>query len=72
MKPFAEIIKELNDNLATYQQLLEAVETEGRNLRSDNGTDHQLTGTETRKTLLPKLNDSLDKLRRHRVAWQQA
>ncbi len=73
MNQFAGIIEELNRNLATYQELLGVVESEGRSLRSDDASqDNRLTGTDTRKVLLPRLNESLDGLRRHRLAWQQA
>ena len=73
MNPFAELTDELNRNLATYKELLEVVESEGRSLRSDDSApDNPLTGTDARKELLPRLNESLDKLRKHRLAWQQA
>lgn len=73
MNQFTEIVEELNRNLSVYEDLLEVVESEGRSLRSTGGdADNPLTGTDTRKELLPKLNESLDNLRRHRLAWQQA
>jgi len=73
MNQFAEITDELNRNLNTYQELLDVVELEGRGLRSDDGTPEKpLVGTDARKELLPRLNESLDNLRHHRLAWQQA
>lgn len=66
-------MEELNRNLATHQERPTAVESEGCSLRSNDGSpENPLTGTDTRKELLPRLNDSLDNLRRHRLAWQQA
>jgi len=73
MNQFAQISDELNRHLATYQELLDVVEAEGRSLRSaDANPKIPLTGTYSRKELLPRLNESLDNLRRHRLAWQQA
>jgi hypothetical protein len=73
MNRFAETAEELKRNLVTYQELLAVVEAEGRSLRADDaGTNNPLTGTDTRKELLPRLNNSLENLKRHRLAWQQA
>lgn len=65
-----EITDDLKARLVLCQELLQGLEREGQTLRrSDNPSlfeFHQL-----RKKLLPVLADSLDKLRRHRVAWQK-
>jgi len=73
MNRIAQIIEELNRNLSTYEDLLEAVESEGHDLRTgEPKTDNPLTGTHKRQDLLPRINESLDNLRRHRLSWQQA
>lgn len=62
---------ELRSHQELYREILAAVEKEGRALR-DPDTGDPLPGTETRRSLMPRLNESLDILKRHRVRWSQA
>jgi flagellar biosynthesis/type III secretory pathway chaperone len=65
-----EIIDELNQRLALCNELLKVVEREGQTLRrADNPSLFEFY--QLRKNLLPRLNQSLDTLRRHRVHWQK-
>src|ERR1700744_808661 len=65
-----EIADNLKARLALCREILTVVEREAQALRrADNPSlfeFHQL-----RKNLLPRLNQSLDTLRRHRVDWQK-
>jgi flagellar biosynthesis/type III secretory pathway chaperone len=66
----AEIRDDLQARLALCQEVLTVIEREGHALRRADQPSlfefHQL-----RKHLLPRLNQSLDTLRRHRVNWQK-
>lgn len=62
---------EFRSHQELYREILAAVEKEGRALR-DPDTGDPLLGTETRRNLMPRLNESLDILKRHRVSWSQA
>lgn len=66
-----QLAAELRSHQELYQEILAAVEKEGRALR-DPDTGDPLLGTETRRNLMPRLNESLDILKRHRVGWTQA
>jgi flagellar biosynthesis/type III secretory pathway chaperone len=65
-----EIADDLKARLALCQEILQVVEREAQALRRTDNPSlfefHQL-----RKNLLPRLNQSLDTLRRHRVDWQK-
>jgi flagellar biosynthesis/type III secretory pathway chaperone len=65
-----DIVHDLKQHSAVCQELLAIVEREGQALRQPDKPDlpgfHQL-----RKNLLPRLNQSLDSLRKHRVHWQK-
>jgi hypothetical protein len=66
----AEIISELQSRLALCQEVLGVIEREGQALRRpDNPSLFEFF--QLRKNLLPRLNQSLDTLRRHRVNWQK-
>jgi DNA-directed RNA polymerase subunit H (RpoH/RPB5) len=70
MTPPQDIIDDLKKHLALCQELLLTVEREGQTLRrSDNPSLFEFY--QLRKNLLPRLNQSLDSLRRHRVSWQK-
>ena len=60
---------DLDHHAALCQDLLGAVEREGQTLRR---SDHPslFEFYQFRKNVLPKLNDSLQSLRRHREQWQ--
>jgi hypothetical protein len=65
-----EIAADLRQHFALCQDLLAIVEREGQTLRRPDQPSlfefYQL-----KKTLLPRLNQSLDALRKHRVNWQR-
>jgi hypothetical protein len=53
-----------------YYEILSIVQRESQSLkRSDNVNSVELL--EAKKSLLPRLNRSLDKLREYRIAWQK-
>jgi hypothetical protein len=64
------ISNDLKKHLALCQELLATVEREAQALRrTDNPSLFEFF--QLRKNLLPRLNLSLDTLRRHRVQWQR-
>jgi hypothetical protein len=65
----AEIAAELKSRLVLCQEILQLVEQEGQSLR-DGGDPSLFNFHQRRKNLLPRLNQSLDSLRRHREHWQ--
>src|SRR5882724_7138544 len=66
----AEIIDDLQARLALCQEVLDVIEREGQALRRpDNPSLFEFF--QLRKNLLPRLNQSLDTLRKHRVSWQK-
>jgi flagellar biosynthesis/type III secretory pathway chaperone len=65
-----EITESLNEHLGVCQALLQVTEEEGQTLRRSG----QLSLSEfyqRKKDLLPRFNQSLDGLRKHRVSWQR-
>jgi flagellar biosynthesis/type III secretory pathway chaperone len=68
MAPPEEIIDDLKQHFALCRELLVVVERESQALRQPENPSlfefYQL-----RKTLLPRLNQSLDSLRKHRAHW---
>ena len=62
---------ELRSHQDLYRELLALVENEGRQIR-DTEVLQPLPGTETRRRLISRLNESLDILKRHRLRWTQA
>jgi len=66
-----QLVAELRSHQDIYHEILAAVEQEGRALREAD-TSQPLGGSETRKNLLPRLNESLDILKKHRLRWTQA
>jgi hypothetical protein len=65
-----EMIETLNEHLRVCQELLQATEQEGLALRR---TDKPSLSDfyQRKKNLLPRFNQSLDCLRKHRVDWQR-
>ncbi|HEV7925642.1 MAG TPA: hypothetical protein VGR14_09810 [Verrucomicrobiae bacterium] len=65
-----EMIETLNEHLRVCQELLQATEQEGQALRR---TDKPSLSDfyQRKKNLLPRFNQSLDCLRKHRVDWQR-
>jgi hypothetical protein len=65
-----EIVADLKQYHALCQELLVVIEREGLNLRrADPPAISEFF--QLKKTLLPRLNQSLDTLRKHRVNWQK-
>lgn len=65
-----EFVSDLNQHLALCLELLGLVERESRWLRQQRSPLEGEAG-EARKNLLPRLDQSLAKLRRHRAEWQR-
>lgn len=66
-----QLVAELRSHQDIYHEILAAVEKEGRALREADASQ-PLVGSETRKNLMPRLNESLDILKKHRLRWTQA
>jgi len=65
-----EIVTDLQARLALCQELLGVIESEAQALRrADQPSLFEFY--QLRKNLLPRLNQSLDTLRRHREHWQK-
>ena len=65
-----EIAADLRQHLALCQEILTVVEREGQSLRRP---DHPslFEFYQLKKTLLPRLNQSVDAIRKHRINWQR-
>jgi flagellar biosynthesis/type III secretory pathway chaperone len=70
MNPSKEIVEHLNEHLSICQELLQATEEEGQALRRSDKPVH-FEFYQRKKDLLPRFNQSLDGLRKHRVNWQR-
>ncbi|HAV61190.1 MAG TPA: hypothetical protein DCY13_02355 [Verrucomicrobiales bacterium] len=68
----AAMAAELHAGQELYRELLAVIESEGRELREAGSQPPSGTAAAARQALLPRLNESLDILRRHRVSWTQA
>jgi hypothetical protein len=66
-----QFAQELRSHQSLYQEILVAVEKEGRLLREVDAPQPS-AGPTARRQLLPRLNESLDILKKHRVRWTQA
>jgi hypothetical protein len=65
-----EIVERLHEHLSLCQELLRATEEEGQTLRLT-GKPSLFEFYQRKKDLLPRFNQSLDGLRKHRVTWQK-
>ena len=65
-----EISQDLHRHLALCRELLTLVEREAQSLRRADNPPH-FEFYQLRKNLLPRLNQSLDTLRKHRASWQR-
>ena len=65
-----EIVEQLNEHLGVCRELLQATEEEGQTLRRS-GKPSLMEFYQRKKDLLPRFNQSLDGLRKHRVNWQR-
>jgi hypothetical protein len=65
-----EIAADLRLHFTLCQEILAVIEREGQTLRRP---DHPslFESYQLKKTLLPRLNQSLDALRKHRINWQR-
>jgi len=70
MNTSKEIVESLNEHLSICQELLQATEEEGQTLRRP-GQPSLAEFYQRKKNLLPRFNQSLDGLRKHRVNWQK-
>jgi flagellar biosynthesis/type III secretory pathway chaperone len=64
-----ELVQDLNQHLSVCQDLLQATEQEGQALRRADKPS-LVEFYQRKKNLLPRFNQSLDGLRKHRVNWQ--
>ncbi len=70
MNPTA-IAQDLQEYRTLCQELLALVEREGSTLRNQAASATTTETTQLKRTLLPRLTQSLDRLKKHRAAWQQ-
>jgi hypothetical protein len=70
LSPPADIARDLKQHLALCQEIFNLVERESNMLR-DPGKVALFEFCQLKKNLLPRLNQSLEALRRHRVNWQK-
>jgi hypothetical protein len=65
-----ELIAELQRHGEVCQEILRVVEREGQALRTGTGGIPEECAV-ARQTLLPRLNQSLERVRQYRLAWQK-
>jgi hypothetical protein len=70
MSPPEDIIHDLKQHLELCQELLAVVEREGQGLRQPE-KPALVEFYQLKKNLLPRLDKSLDTLRKHRINWQK-
>lgn len=68
MNAHAEMLADLQEHLELCRQILAVAERENQVLRSAQSPPWPEI-QEAKKNLLPRLNQALDQLRRHRVQW---
>jgi hypothetical protein len=66
----SDLTTDLQEHLKLCEELLNLAQRENHSLR-DPGAPSPLEHSQVRRSLLPRLNASLDALRRHRAAWQR-
>lgn len=66
----SSIIQDLHRHLALCQEILAVVESESETLR-DTGAELNFVAYQTKKNLLPRLDQSLNQIRQHRSTWQR-
>lgn len=67
----ADLMQNLSAHLELCREILGAVHAESQTLRNPLLTPDLHSVSQTKKSLLARLNRSLDKLRQHRLGWQQ-
>lgn len=65
----AEMARDLRAHVAICEQMLQVVERENQSLREPEAAAAQFH--QARKSLLPRLEQSLTRLKQHRVLWQR-
>ncbi len=70
MSPPEDIVRDLKEHLEIGHELLGLIEREGQNLRQP-GKPALFEFYQSKKALLPRLDKSLDNLRKHRTNWQR-
>ena len=66
----ADIIDYLRQQHGLYQEMLAMIDREGQSLRKlENGNAFE--NFQAKKSLLPRLNQSLERLREQRISWQK-
>jgi len=66
----ADVIDYLRQQQGLYQEMLTMIDREGQNLRKlENGNAFE--DFQAKKSLLPRLNQSLERLREHRISWKK-
>jgi hypothetical protein len=69
MNIFPQMLADLRAHQAICRELLTLAERESQALRlNQTAVLHELY--QTKKTMLPRINESLGKVRQHRVSWQ--
>lgn len=69
MNPFSQMLADLRTHQNICRELLVLAERETQGLRQ-NQTEVLQEVHRVRKTLLPRLNESLENVRQHRILWQ--
>lgn len=67
----ADMAKDLRRHHAICHELLAAVEREGTALRSPGFSAAAQEFHQLRKQIFPQLSESVERLKKHRAAWQQ-
>jgi hypothetical protein len=70
MNPATTMVEDLRLHLALCQEVLALVERENQSLRRAE-TGPEFETYQTKKALLPRLNQSLNQIRQHRTTWQK-
>lgn len=66
-----EMARDLRAHLALCEELLLMVERENQSLRTASDSSRAFEFFHYRKQLLPRLDESLGRLKRHRMNWQR-
>lgn len=70
MNATADIARDLRSHLALAEEILESVQDEGQSFRSGDDVPFP-EHSRRRQSLLPRLNQTLDNIRRRRIEWQR-
>ena len=67
----AELLADLDQHQAICRELMGIVEAEGLALRNNEYSANAAQFDQLRKAILPALDQSVDKLKQHRLRWQK-